>query len=632
MRKLNLLLLITFLLPSCAPIVRATPTLLPTQAATLTPTNTPTNTPTPISTLTPTPKIYILRMEFSTTSDWSRLSINDTRAIKNVHVVDKQGDFEDVSVTKNNILISQPTDPVLSNPDIEIKITVDYYITDNGSNSSITFYLYKGAVNNTTIRFYNVLNGTPYLLLDEVYRDGSVKGHEDVNPYKFSFDLTPLFQDVAAIATLTQPKARTGKFIFEYYKVAYEKLFPDLKGELNVFTSNWDGTDLTPVTNGLNGFNRIENISPDGKMVLVSSRSSYLAKGDLYLIHLNLPGPDPIRLVGGMETTSRQAIFLDNARVMYIGKGREGYGFYTANIDGTDPKRIGGPTGRVWWIVSSDKTRVYWVAIKQMRFYDSTGSLYAYGDTETLWWTNLDGSGQGKLESNGQQIIGSYAFSHVGNRLAWIPAQYESGCTNSDFYTKWITEGTYTEWAALSPALASRHGIPEAWLNQTIDMNFVNDYMRQCFILYVAPLSDLDNSTKVVLMPPTNLIKGDFTFGRGYNLTWKPDGTMLLLFNNGHEGYFVGIDHEPLLYHINLTDTKPQLVEYRHSLFSRSSARQVYMIGLSPDGKQALIANRAGGPYIRILDLDTLTFSDLFGNNLTPDSDVGRIGSIYWLP
>jgi hypothetical protein len=49
------------------------------------------------------------------------------------------------------------------------------------------------------------------------------------------------------IPTPTQIGGGSGKLIFEYYKVAFEKSFPDLKGEVNVFTSNVDGTDLTPI-------------------------------------------------------------------------------------------------------------------------------------------------------------------------------------------------------------------------------------------------------------------------------------------------------------------------------------------------------------------------------------------------
>jgi hypothetical protein len=167
--------------------------------------------------------------------------------------------------------------------------------------------------------------------------------------------------------------------IFEYYRVAFEESFPDMEGELHVFISNIDGTDLTPVTNGLKSLNFIQNISADGQMALVSSLSNYTAKGDLYLVYLNLPGSDPIKLASGL-TGRRQAIFLDNAHIVYISQGREGYGFYTANFNGTNPKKIGAPVGKAWGIISSDKTRVYWDTYQNKKFRDNSGVLYRYGD------------------------------------------------------------------------------------------------------------------------------------------------------------------------------------------------------------------------------------------------------------
>jgi hypothetical protein len=433
------------------------------------------------------------------------------------------------------------------------------------------------------------------------------------------------------VPTPTQIGGGAGKLIFEYYRVAFEKSFPDLNGELHVFVSNIDGTDLTPVTNGLQGFNRIEGIAPDGKMVLVSSRSNYLAKGDLYLVHLSSLESDPIKLAGGLDTTTQQAIFLDNTRMVYIGQGSQGYGFYTANIDGTGSEKIGAPLGRVWRIVSSDGTRVYWSTIEKKYFRDSAGSLYAYGDAETLWWTNIDGSGQGKLESNGQQIVGSRAFSRDGKMLAWIPTQTEPDCASGGIYTKWITDGSYNNWGGLWRNMPE--GSPGSSRGEVIDMDWVEAYVARCFIMYIASLPELDNPTRIVLAPPANLIEGDFTFSESYNLSWKPDGSMLLLFNDGTDGFAgTSVDHEPLLYYVIPSDTGAQLTEYKHELFSLSSARKTYMLGISPDGQQMLIANRAGGPYIRILDLNTMTFNDLFGKNLTPDSEVSPIGSIYWLP
>ena len=110
--------------------------------------------------------------------------------------------------------------------------------------------------------------------------------------------------------TPTQIGGGSGKLVFEYHKVAYEKAFPHLKGEINVFTSNWDGTDLTPVTDGPESFNTIESISPDGKMVLISSAPNYPGNVDLYLFPLDMPYSGPIKIASGLPARAQASAHL----------------------------------------------------------------------------------------------------------------------------------------------------------------------------------------------------------------------------------------------------------------------------------------------------------------------------------
>ena len=55
----------------------------------------------------PTPKIYTLRIEFSTSADWSSLSISDTSSISDVRIVDKQGELTDAVANNTYIGINQ---------------------------------------------------------------------------------------------------------------------------------------------------------------------------------------------------------------------------------------------------------------------------------------------------------------------------------------------------------------------------------------------------------------------------------------------------------------------------------------------------------------------------------------------
>jgi len=643
MKSSNLSLLIAILLSSCVPAA-AVPTLtsIPTQTATLT----ATNTPKPTSTSTPTPKIYTLRIEFSTTSDWSNLSILDSSSIVDTRLVEKQGNFTSVSVDKTFLGVSQSLADAQALK--EISITVDLDISENATNKPIQFLLQKGDLNDSDIRFYNVLNGTKYSLLDEVYRAGYVEPKTDLNPYNFSFDVKPLFQDVVAIATLTQSEARTGKFIFEYYNVAYGKTFPDLKGEVNIFISNWDGSSLTPITNGLDGINRIVGISPDGKVVLVASRSSFLGKSALYLINLNSESNASVKLTNEVDG---QAVFLDNARIAYIGKGSQGHGIYVSNFDGTEQTKIGSPNGRSWTVVASDQSRVYWRTFQKENFKDSSGVLYMYGDFEGLWWTNINGSGQGKLESNGQQIISSqYAFSPDGKSIAWISAGLESGCSLLGGLAVWspdIRNGNYTIQMS-RPSMFINRNSPH--LGKVIDTAYVEDYVRQCLVMHIASLSDMDNDTKIPLIPPFDPTNEDFFYHKAYSLTWSPDNSEILAYDGGGAtGYLGGVtDYYPLaLYEVSLRDTNPKLARLKvlsNSPMVQSGPHSMphpefnfTLFRFSPDGRLLLFAKH--NPYanfysadVYILNLETLNFSDDLGNNLTPETQDKRVGSVYWLP
>ena len=92
------------------------------------------------------------------------------------------------------------------------------------------------------------------------------------------------------IPTPTPIGGGSGKVMFILDKDSFEKIFPDLTGDVNFFTSNADGTDLTPITNGLKGSYSMEGISPDGTKVLVAS------SGSLYIIGLSSGNTTPFKL------------------------------------------------------------------------------------------------------------------------------------------------------------------------------------------------------------------------------------------------------------------------------------------------------------------------------------------------
>ncbi len=453
----------------------------------------------------------------------------------------------------------------------------------------------------------------------------------------------------------TQIGGGSGKLIFEYYKAGYEKEFPDLKGEVNIFTSDIDGGNLTPITDGLMGINRINRVSSDGKMVLVWSSPSLLStKNALYLIDLDSGNSDPIKLTSEIDG---QAVFVDNARIAYIGKGPKGHGIYVTSLDGTEQTKIGSPSGKGWTLIASDQSRVYWRTSQKENFKDASGVLYTYGDFSALWWTNLDGSGQGKLESNGQQIIpnvmgkNAYAFSPDSKSIAWISEGLEQGCSllggSLAIWAPFIRFGSMTK-NAQKPSLFFPENSPH--FGKTIDIAYVENYVRQCFVMHVASLSDMDNDIKIPLIPPYNPDNEDFYYHKDYSLFWSPDSSKVLAYDGGDATRrlsIIGFESYPLaLYEVAPKDTNPKLTLLKvisNSPMTQSGNAMPHVsdsftsFRFSPDGQLLLFVK--WNPYtnfysaeVNILNLDTMNFIGDFSQNLIPDTQEKRVGEIFWLP
>lgn len=411
----------------------------------------------------------------------------------------------------------------------------------------------------------------------------------------------------------------SGKFIFEYDKLGFEAVFPELSGTRRVFTSDVDGTHLSLVTDAIKGaYYHIEDISQDGHIALIKASSSLSGEGDLYLVHLDVRSLEPVKLAHGLSsywssTNDRHAMFLDDSRVVFIGSGVEGKGIYTVRADGTDPEKIATYNSEDAALHAANDHQVYWAQSEKKSFKDSSGFKYIFGDFHALYWANIDGSAQGKLESGGSQIVpddrfywDAYAFSPEGKKLAWIPAQTEAGCRFSYVY-------------------------PE----------LVDTYARRCYIMYIASLSDLDHPVKVVLMPPPDLVAGGLAFGREYTLMWSPAGDTILLFNDGDAYWSTpGSDHQPVLFQVETTGPDPKLQEVKHGLFKDVAHGTIAPIALSPDGRKLLMVNWASDsdvafPYINLVDLISGARQASFVKQIAPGADPGHqleALTIRWLP
>jgi Tol biopolymer transport system component len=402
--------------------------------------------------------------------------------------------------------------------------------------------------------------------------------------------------------TPTQIGGASGRILFSYRDEEFLGDFPELKGQINLFVANIDGTEVTPVTNGAEDYNYLQDISPDGTKALVASYSKYDEKADLYLVDLQKLNSEPVKLGEGLPYSNwaSAANWIDNERVLYIGKGEAGPGMYTVAADGTNPSNVytntsGLQEGNPVDILAVDDSQVYWGGDTRRQEGNITWvSSYA-------WVSSLDGAETRKLEFDGEQIRYSYLGSH---NLAFSPDLTK---------VAWIEDAT------------PESGPP------------YHNY------LHIASTADIDH-------PDTfEVLSG------GVRLAWFPDGTKILAFDRH------SVD-QPLEYYTEYYTEHPDssLAESYESLYgiyevtaapglpvknyalprelmtweSGPASATIDLYDISPDHRQILVSIYVEAPEtdyeqkFGYLNLETYTFYGLKGFRFSNTA----VSGVHWIP
>lgn len=222
MKKIPLFLLVC-MLGSCTAPGRSTPTvgvplLTSTETATLVPTFTPTITLTP--TLAPPPPetvtYHLLRIEYSSTSDWSTLDLSmaeNVLAVKNVEV---QGSPTYREAGAGRLALNQPL--AESEAGKRVGIVLEYAVMPGALDQTLEVLAKKGDLGGITINIYNMANGQPDLI-QSINHTGIVPNSGGVNQRTYKVDLTSL-QNTAPITASIQGASRQ-KMVWAFYYMWY---------------------------------------------------------------------------------------------------------------------------------------------------------------------------------------------------------------------------------------------------------------------------------------------------------------------------------------------------------------------------------------------------------------------------
>src|SRR5215207_7607325 len=208
MTKLIFVLVIC-LLVSCASPVQSTATssaTTPDLTATLSiPTST--STTTPPATLTPPPPemvtYYRIRVEYITTSDWSRLYLSAPEQVLTIRTIKVDGETTYLEAGVEQLGLNQLL--VDAEAGKTVGLVVDYALTPEAVNQPFKFRIEKGNIGTSTINIFDVTNGTP-ALIKSFNHAAIVENSGGSNPGYFSVDLTPR-QDLSPIVTTIQGKS-----------------------------------------------------------------------------------------------------------------------------------------------------------------------------------------------------------------------------------------------------------------------------------------------------------------------------------------------------------------------------------------------------------------------------------------
>jgi len=153
---------------------------------------------------------YRIRIEYSTTSDWTTLELENPEHVLSVRRMSVRGNPTRAGVQAERLALNQPLADAQGGQ--EVGMTVDYALAPEALRQPLNFLLKKGAVKGSVVR---VLYGAQ--VLKEVNHAIVVPGDSATNALRFSVDLGGLQTAPPRQVELQRPPRRVLAFYYPWY-------------------------------------------------------------------------------------------------------------------------------------------------------------------------------------------------------------------------------------------------------------------------------------------------------------------------------------------------------------------------------------------------------------------------------
>jgi hypothetical protein len=157
---------------------------------------------------------YRLRLEYSTTSDWSTLEIRNPANVLSIRRVAVDGTPTNVETAVNRLALNQPLSA--SQAGQRVGVTVDLAVAPEALQQPLVFLLQKGALRGSVVRITNLAENNAQLVR-EISHQGAVPNNPAVNPLTFTVDLSILKNISPRQAQIQRPPRMLWAFYYPWY-------------------------------------------------------------------------------------------------------------------------------------------------------------------------------------------------------------------------------------------------------------------------------------------------------------------------------------------------------------------------------------------------------------------------------